>query len=99
MPIETSRWDPWTRRPTGLAMRVMFGGLGTVLGLTLVWASWFGASFKKSEPQWDLETRVALVLGLLVVGSTVLAAFRPTKRNALMGLLVIALVPVAGSLL
>ena len=77
MLIETSRWDRWTRRRTGIAGRVVFGVLGTALGPFLVWLSWFGASFKKTEPEWDAEALVALVLGLLVIASTVLAAIRP----------------------
>lgn len=97
--METSRWERWTQRPTGMALRVVFGVLGAVLGLLLVWISWFGASFKKNEPQWDFETLVLLVLGLAVVASTVLAAVRPTKRNTLVGLLIVLLVPVAGALL
>lgn len=95
----TSRWDRWAQQPTGVALRVVFGVLGSATGLVLVWVAYFGASFKRNEPRWNSETLVLLALGLAVVTTTVLAALRPTKRNTLIGLLMVALVPVTGALL
>lgn len=95
----TSNWDRWMNSKRGFVLRALFGLSGSLLGLALIWVAWFGASFKRTNPEWDGEVTALLILGVAVILASLHAAVRPSVRNAVVAAVVIALVPVAGGIL
>lgn len=72
-------WPAWMDRWYGIVLRLIVGVGGVLVGLGLLWLANFGASFKRDVPQWDLESVLILLAGLVPIGSSLVAAFRRSK--------------------
>ena len=82
-----------------MLLRALFGFGGFLVGMGLLWLAAFAATFETSPPEWDAEALSLAVIGLAVVGSTVVAAVRPTKRNILIAGAALIAIPLVAQII
>lgn len=95
----TDTWPAWSRRWFGIALRVFAGVLGTLAGVVLIVLANFGATFKKSQPEWDAESLAILFLGLATIAVAVAVTIRPSRLTVTLAVLTVFAIPLVGSII
>lgn len=72
-------WPSWSGRWFGWLARSVIGFLGILFGASLVVLANFGATYKKTVPEWGAEELVFLSWGLVVLGTSLWVFARPSK--------------------
>lgn len=92
-------WPGWSRRWYGAVARVVLGAVGVVAAAGLVLLAQFGATFKRTVPEWDAEAVTFLILGLILGAASVWAAWRPSRASLSAFVTVVVGVVLAGAIL
>ncbi len=90
-------WPKWANTWFGYVARLVGGLGGLVIGLLLTFLGNFGATFGNQQPDWDFEASALLLMGLVVVVTSLAAAIRPTKLTLAILAVSLVAVPVLGA--
>lgn len=90
-------WPGWVGTWYGIVTRLALGLAGVVLGLLLIFLGTFGATFGNQQPEWDFEASAVLLMGLIVVVTSLAAAIRPGKVTIAIWAISLVAVPVLGA--
>ena len=86
-------WPAWMTTWYGLLIRFGFGGLGLLGGFTLAWIGIFATAFDADSSAIG-QPIVLILVGIVLIGTSLAAAFKPTKRTVFLWLASVIAVPV-----
>ncbi len=86
-------WPPWMTTWYGLLIRFGLGGLGLLGGFTLAWIGIFATAFDEDTSTIG-QPLVLILVGAVLIGTSLAAAFKPTKRTVLLWLASVLAVPI-----
>lgn len=72
-------WPGWVNKPVGVIFRIIGGLTGLTYGGLLAFWGYFGATFKKTPPQWKAEYVAMVAVGALVALGGMVWGVRPSK--------------------
>lgn len=75
----TETWPRWSDKPSGIIVRIVGALSGLTLGGILVFLAYFGATFKKTVPDWNAENLAILGAGVTVAVAWAGWALRPSR--------------------
>jgi uncharacterized protein YhhL (DUF1145 family) len=77
----TDVWPSWIGRPIGIVTRVIVALLSLAAGAGAVFLAIFSATFKKQQPEWNLENLSIFALGVLAGLLGLWVALRPSRLS------------------
>lgn len=92
----TEPWPGWAPKWYGIALRAVLGLLGTLVGLGLVVLANFGATYKKSPPEWNGENVTVLLLGTATIVVGLAVATKPSRLSVAVTALTAVSIPIVG---
>lgn len=77
----TEAWPSWIGRPIGIVTRLIVAIFSLAAGAGAVVLAVFSATFKKQQPEWNLENLSIFALGVLAGLLGLWVAFRPSRLS------------------